>query len=88
MHRREAAAWHHLTFQYGLMDAWKLDNFLKMSGKEFTFDNERSDASSTILHIDKFFISSDLDSKGKRIEAATLIQKFSDHFPLVVSIWG
>jgi hypothetical protein len=27
MHRREAVAWHHLTFQYGLMDAWKLDSF-------------------------------------------------------------
>jgi hypothetical protein len=27
IHRREAAAWSHLTLQYGLMDAWKLDNF-------------------------------------------------------------
>jgi endonuclease/exonuclease/phosphatase (EEP) superfamily protein YafD len=27
MHKREAATWHHLTFQYSLMDAWKLDNF-------------------------------------------------------------
>jgi hypothetical protein len=27
MHRNEMVAWHHLTFQYGLMDAWKLDNF-------------------------------------------------------------
>jgi hypothetical protein len=26
--------------------------------------------------------------KGERIEAATLIQKFSNHFPLVLSIWG
>jgi hypothetical protein len=26
MHRREAATWHHLTLQYGLIDAWKLDS--------------------------------------------------------------
>jgi hypothetical protein len=42
MHRREAAAWHHLTLQYGLMDTWKLESFLNMSAKEFTFTNGRS----------------------------------------------
>jgi hypothetical protein len=57
MHRREAAAWHHLTFQYGLMDAWKFDSFRKMSVKEFTFDNGRFNARSAISHIDKFLIS-------------------------------
>ncbi len=30
MHRREAATWHHLTLQYGLMDTGKHDNFWKM----------------------------------------------------------
>jgi hypothetical protein len=57
MHRRVATAWHHLTFQYSLMDAWKLDNFRKMSTKEFTFNNERSGAGSAISHIDKFLVS-------------------------------
>jgi hypothetical protein len=61
MHKREAAAWHHLTLQYSLIDAWKLDNFQKMSAKEFTFDNERSDARLAVSHIDKFLISQDLD---------------------------
>jgi exonuclease III len=88
MHRNEAATWHHLTFQYDLMDAWQLDNFQKMSTKEFTFDNERSNACSTILHINKFLVSQDLDSKGGSIEVTTSIQKFSDHSPLVLSIWG
>jgi hypothetical protein len=73
MHRREAATWHHLTLQYGLMDAWLLDSFWKMSAKEFTFDNGRSGAHSAISRIDKFFISQDLDSKGGRIEAAASI---------------
>ncbi len=41
MHRREAATWHHLTLQHGLIDAWTLDNFRKMSKKEYTFDNGR-----------------------------------------------
>jgi exonuclease III len=86
MHRREAAAWHHLTLQYGLMDAWLLDSFRKMSAKEFTFDNGRSSAHSAISRIDKFLISQDLDSRGGRIEAAASIRKFSDHFPLVLSI--
>jgi predicted ATPase len=41
MHRREATSWHHLTLQYGLLDAWTLDSFRKMSKKEYTFDNGR-----------------------------------------------
>jgi exonuclease III len=88
MYRREATAWHHLTLQYGLMDAWLLDSFQKMSTKEFSFDNGRSSALSTITRIDKFLISQDLDSRGRRIEATALIRKFSDHSPLVLSIWG
>jgi hypothetical protein len=59
-----------------------------MFAKEFTFDNERSGAHSMVSHIDKFLISQDLDSRGKKIEAATSIQKFLDHSPLVLSIWG
>jgi hypothetical protein len=70
------------------MDTWKLDSFRKMSAKEFTFDNGRFDAGSVVSHINKFLVSQDLDLKGGRIEAATLIRKFSDHSPLVVSIWG
>jgi exonuclease III len=70
------------------MDAWKLDNFPKMSAKEFTFDNERSGVRLGISHIDKFLVSQDLDSKGGRIEVATSIRKFSDHSPLVLTIWG
>jgi predicted ATPase len=73
MHRREAAAWHHLTLQYGLMDAWKLDSFRKMSTKEFTFDNGRSSARSAVSRINKLFISQDLDSRSGRIEVATSI---------------
>jgi hypothetical protein len=88
MHKRETTTWHHLTLQYNLMDAWKLDNFRKMSAKEFTFDNIRSGAHSVMSRIDKFFISQDLDLKGGKIEATTLIQKFLDHSPLVLSIWG
>jgi len=88
MHEREVAAWHHLTLQYGLMDAWKLDNFQKMFTKEFTFDNGRSGARLAMSRIDKFLVSQDLDLKGRRIEEATSIQKFSDHSPLVLSIWG
>jgi exonuclease III len=70
------------------MDPWKLDNFRKMFIKEFTFDNGRFDACLAISRMDKFLISHDLDSKGGRIEAATSIRKFSDHSPLVLSIWG
>ncbi len=88
MHRREATAWHHLTLQYSLMDAWLLDSFRKMFVKEFTFDNGRTNAESVVSCIDKFLVSQDLDSRGERIEAATSIRKFFDHSPLVLSIWG
>ncbi len=88
MHRREATAWHQLTLQYNLMDAWLLDNFRKMSAKEFTFDNGISGAHSAISCIDKFLVSQDLHLRGGRIEAAISIQKFFDHSPLVPSIWG
>jgi exonuclease III len=88
MHRREASAWHHLTLQYRLMDAWKLDSFRKMSTKEFTFDNGKSGVRSAVLRINKFFVSQDLDSRSGKIEVATSIRKFLDHSPLVLSIWG
>jgi endonuclease/exonuclease/phosphatase family metal-dependent hydrolase len=88
MHKKEVASWHHMTLQYGLTDAWCLDSFRKMFEKTFTFDNERSGAGSTISRIDKFMISQDLDSRGGRIESAVTIRKFSDHAPLIISIWG
>jgi hypothetical protein len=88
MHKKGVTAWHHLTLQYDLMDTWKLDNFRKMSAKEFTFDSGKFSAHSVISCIDKFLVSQDLDSRGGRIEAATSIQKFSDHSLLVLSIWG
>jgi hypothetical protein len=56
MHRREAATWHHLRFQYDLMDTWKFNNFQKMSAKEFTFDNRRSSTRLMISRIDKFLV--------------------------------
>jgi hypothetical protein len=59
-----------------------------MSIKEFTFNNRRSSTRLAISRIDKFLVSQDLDSRGRRIEATTSIQKFSDHSPSVLSIWG
>jgi exonuclease III len=88
MHRREAASWHHLTLQYGLLDAWTLDNFRKMSKKEYTFDNERKGQGSAVSRIDKFLVSQELDARGRRIEAAPSMRKISDHSPLVITIWG
>jgi hypothetical protein len=70
MLRRKVASWHHMMLQYGLVDAWKLDNFQKMSNKEYTFNNNRSGARSTVSHIDKFLVSQDLDTSGGQIEAA------------------
>jgi exonuclease III len=67
MHRREAASWHHLTLQYGLLDAWTLDNFRKMSKKEYTFDNGRKGQGSVVSRIDKFLVSQELDARGGRI---------------------
>jgi exonuclease III len=88
MHRREAASWHHLTLQYGLIDAWTPDSFRKMSKKEYTFDNGRKGQGSAISRIDKFLISQELEARGGRIEAAPSMRKISDHSPLVIMIWG
>ncbi|KAH9575733.1 hypothetical protein CY35_01G126300 [Sphagnum magellanicum] len=88
IYRREAATWHHLTLQYGLLDAWTLDNFKKMSKKEYTFDNGRKGQGSVVSHIDKFLVSQELDSRGGRIEAAPSIRKISNHSPLVMTVWG
>ncbi|CAK9195614.1 unnamed protein product [Sphagnum troendelagicum] len=57
MHRREVASWHHMTLHYGLVDAWRLNSFPKMSKKEYTYDNERLGASSAVSRIDKFLVS-------------------------------
>jgi predicted ATPase len=57
MHQREAVAWHHMTLQYGLLDAWKLESFRKMSKKEYTFDNGRSNLGAMISRINKFLVS-------------------------------
>jgi exonuclease III len=88
MHRREAAPWHHLTLQYGLLDAWTLDSFRKMSNKEYTFDNGRKGQGSAVSRIDKFLVSQELDARGGRIEAAPSMRKISNHSPLVITIWG
>ncbi len=86
MHRRESSAWHQLTLQYGLTDAWTLDSFRKMSKKEFTFDNGRKGRGSAVSRIDKFLVSQELDARGGRIEAAPSIRRISDHLPLVLTI--
>lgn len=57
MHKREAASWHHMTLRYGVTDAWSLDSFRKMSKKDYTFDNGRSETNSAISRIDKFMVS-------------------------------
>jgi len=77
-----------MTLQYSLTDAWCSDSFKKMSKKAFTFNNGRLGANSAISRIDKFMVSQDLDSRGGRIESAITIRKFSDHSPLIISIWG
>jgi endonuclease/exonuclease/phosphatase family metal-dependent hydrolase len=88
MHRRELAAWHQLTLQYGLTDAWTLDSFKKMSKKELTFDNGRKGQGSAVSKIDKFLVSQKLEAKGGKIEAAPSIRRISNHSPLVLTIWG
>jgi hypothetical protein len=88
MHRREAATWHHLTLQHGLIDAWTLDSFRKMSKKEYMFDNGRKGQGSAVSRRDNFLVSQELDSRGGRIEAAPSIKKISDHSPLVLTVWG
>jgi hypothetical protein len=57
MNRKESSSWHHMTLKYGLSDAWHLDNFRKLSRKEFTFDNAHSGATSIVSRIDKFLVS-------------------------------
>jgi exonuclease III len=86
MLRREVGFWHHMTLQYGLADAWKLDSFQKMSKKEYTSDNGRAGARSVVGRIDKFLVSQKLDTRGGRIEATTSVHKLSDHSPLVITI--
>jgi exonuclease III len=88
MYKKEAASWHHMTFQYMLADDWTMDSYRKMSKKDYTFDNGRSGPGSAVSRIDKFFVSQDVDSRGGRIEAAPSIRKMSDHSPLVMTIWG
>jgi exonuclease III len=81
MHRRETTSWHHMTLHYGLADAWRLDNFRKMSQKEFTYDNGRSGTRSTVSRIDKFLVSQEIEERGGRIEVAASVRKFIDHLP-------
>jgi len=88
MNRREAPAWHSMTLKYGLSDAWCLDSFRKLSKKEFTFDNGRPGASSTLSRIDKFLVSQFVEERGGRIEAAASVRKLSNHSLLVISVWG
>jgi len=88
MHRREAASWHHMMLQYGLVDAWRLDNFRKMLSKEYTFDNGRAGPRFAVSRIDKFMISQDIEVRGGRIETTASVKKLSDHSPLVITVWG
>lgn len=57
-----------------------------MSKKEYTFDNDRVDARSTVSRIDKFLVSQELNTRGGRIKVATSMRKLLDHFPLVIIV--
>ncbi|CAK9860655.1 unnamed protein product [Sphagnum jensenii] len=59
-----------------------------MSKKEYTYDNERSSAASTVSRIDKFMIFQAIDEKGGRIDTTTFVRKLSDHSPLIITVWG
>jgi exonuclease III len=88
IHRREAATWHQMTLRYGLVDAWGLDSFQKMSKKSFTFDNGRFGLQSAVSRIDKFMVSQGIEERGGRVESIASIRKLSDHSPLTIKIWG
>jgi exonuclease III len=88
MHRKEEVAWHNLTLQYGLMDAWNLNRFRKMTKKAFTFDNGRMGAGSAVSRIDKLLVSQEIKARGGRIKSAPSMRRISDHSPLIMMIWG
>jgi exonuclease III len=88
LHRKEAATWHNLTLQYGLINAWKLDSFRKMTKKAYTFDNGRMGVGSAVSRIDKILVSQELEARGRRIESAPSMRSISDHSPLILTIWG
>ncbi len=88
MCRREVATWHHMTLLYELLDAWKLDSFRKMITKAFMFDNGRACPGSAVSCIYKFIVSQELDARRGTIETTMLVRKFSNHSPLILTIWG
>jgi hypothetical protein len=88
LHKKEATTWHNLTLQYGLIDAWKLDSFRKMTKKAYTFDNGRTRVGSTVSRIDKILVSQELEARGGRIESAPSMRSIFDHSPLILTIWG
>jgi hypothetical protein len=53
-----------MTLKYGLSDAWKLDNFHKLTKKAFTFDNGQQGSSSSLSRIDKFLVSQSVEERG------------------------
>jgi len=77
-----------MTLHYGITNTWRLDNFCKMSKKDYTYDNGRSGANSVISRIDKFLVSQDIDVRGGRIEIVASVRKLLDHLPLIITIWG
>jgi exonuclease III len=77
-----------MTLKYGLSDAWRLDNFRKLSSKVFTFDNGHPRATSGGSRIDKFLVSQSVEERGGRIKAITSVRKLSNHSPLIISVWG
>jgi hypothetical protein len=52
-----------MTFKYRLSDAWKLDNFHKLTKKAFTFDNGQQGSSSALSRIDKFLVSQSMEER-------------------------
>ncbi len=86
--RRETSVKHHMTLKYGLSDAWKLDNFHKLTKKAFTFDNGQHGSSSALSRIERFVVSQSMEERGGRILASASVRKLTDHSPLTISIWG
>ena len=84
MSPNETAAWSRLTTHLGLADAHHLDGFIRLSTKNFTWDNRAACETNVMTRIDRFYTSGQASENGGHYDILPTIRHLSDHTPILI----
>jgi endonuclease/exonuclease/phosphatase family metal-dependent hydrolase len=84
--RNELAAWTRLLTHLGFADVHRLDDFTRLSPKNFTWDNREAGANAIMTRIDRFYVSGQALDNGGSYGILPTIRHLSDHSPILLCL--